>query len=410
MWEHPLGDLRGTPRGRAVRDVIRRGDQQIAEEARSIFTISRTVTERLREFSEIESTPLYHPPANAAAFYNAETAGDYLFFPSRLSAVKRQELVLRALALTQQPVRVKFAGVADSPPYGERLRKLARELSVERRVEWLGFITEEEKRDAYAHARAIIFPPVNEDYGYVTLEAMLASKAVITCQDSGGPLEFLLARQDRPRHRRGRSGSCAGHGYALAGRSPCAKTGARRPAPVRFDRAFLAEGDQEIARMKLNWFSPVPPTPSSIALDTAAILPALAQRAKVTVWVHEQEWSPELEAHAEVRRYDLEAMPWREINAADISVYHLGNHNAFHGPIWQVHRQHPGIVVLHDLNMQHFFNGLLLDTGAITRSDYLRLMTAHHGEEGRELAKAFLSGAKSVDEVAHDLLAHGCDD
>ncbi len=30
LWEHPLGDLRGTPRGRVVRDVIRRGDQQIA--------------------------------------------------------------------------------------------------------------------------------------------------------------------------------------------------------------------------------------------------------------------------------------------------------------------------------------------------------------------------------------------
>jgi glycosyltransferase involved in cell wall biosynthesis len=32
---------------------------------------------------------------------------------------------------------------------------------------------------------------VDEDYGYVTLEAMLASKPVITCTDSGGPLEFV---------------------------------------------------------------------------------------------------------------------------------------------------------------------------------------------------------------------------
>jgi glycosyltransferase involved in cell wall biosynthesis len=36
-----------------------------------------------------------------------------------------------------------------------------------------------------------VFPPVDEDYGYVTLEAMLASKPVITCSDSGGPLEFV---------------------------------------------------------------------------------------------------------------------------------------------------------------------------------------------------------------------------
>ncbi len=191
MWEHPLGDLRSAPRGRAVRDIIRQGDQRIGEEARAIFTISRTVSERLRRYSEIESTPLYHPPPLAESFYTAETTGDYFFFPSRLSAAKRQELVLRALALTRAPVRVKFSGNADSPPYGKRLREQARALGVEQRVEWLGFISEEQKREAYAHARAVIFPPLDEDYGYISLEAMLAEKAVITCADSGGTLEFV---------------------------------------------------------------------------------------------------------------------------------------------------------------------------------------------------------------------------
>ena len=32
---------------------------------------------------------------------------------------------------------------------------------------------------------------MDEDYGYITLEAMLAQKPVITCTDSGGPLEFV---------------------------------------------------------------------------------------------------------------------------------------------------------------------------------------------------------------------------
>ena len=68
---------------------------------------------------------------------------------------------------------------------------LALKLDVEHRVEWLGHVTEEEKRRCYAHARGVIFPPLDEDYGYVTLEAMLASKPVITCDDAGGPLEFV---------------------------------------------------------------------------------------------------------------------------------------------------------------------------------------------------------------------------
>jgi glycosyltransferase involved in cell wall biosynthesis len=37
----------------------------------------------------------------------------------------------------------------------------------------------------------VAYPPYDEDFGYVTLEAFLAAKPVITCTDSGGPLEFV---------------------------------------------------------------------------------------------------------------------------------------------------------------------------------------------------------------------------
>ena len=43
----------------------------------------------------------------------------------------------------------------------------------------------------YAGALAVVFPPFDEDYGYVTLEAFLARKPVITTTDAGGPLEFV---------------------------------------------------------------------------------------------------------------------------------------------------------------------------------------------------------------------------
>jgi glycosyltransferase involved in cell wall biosynthesis len=95
------------------------------------------------------------------------------------------------MAHTRQPIRLRFAGTADAPLYADELKSLALKLNVDHRVEWLGQVTEEEKRRYYAHARGIIFPPLDEDYGYVTLEAMLASKPVITCEDSGGPLEFI---------------------------------------------------------------------------------------------------------------------------------------------------------------------------------------------------------------------------
>ena len=40
-------------------------------------------------------------------------------------------------------------------------------------------------------ALAVVFPPFDEDYGYVTLEGFLARKPVVTTTDAGGPLEFV---------------------------------------------------------------------------------------------------------------------------------------------------------------------------------------------------------------------------
>jgi glycosyltransferase involved in cell wall biosynthesis len=191
LWGHPLGDLIRFPNGPQIRDAIREADRRLLPQARRIFTISRNVSNRLKTFCRIDSTPLYHPPQNAERFYSQE-AESYFFFPSRFQPLKRQAVVLEALALTGQPVVVRFAGVADAPPYREELQDLARKLKVDRRVEWLGHVSEEEKRTLYARALGVIFPPLDEDYGYVTLEAMLAAKPVITCTDSGGPLEFVL--------------------------------------------------------------------------------------------------------------------------------------------------------------------------------------------------------------------------
>ncbi len=190
LWDHKLGDLIYKPNGAEVRDAIRQADRQIIPQARRVFANSANVAARLKCFSEIDAEPLYHPPPGAQEFYSGN-AENYFFFPSRLCLPKRQSLVLEALSHTKQPVRVRFAGIADQPLYQSELRNLARRLKVQDRVEWLGQVTEEEKRELYSRALAVVYPPLNEDYGYVTLEAMLSAKPVITCADSGGPLEFV---------------------------------------------------------------------------------------------------------------------------------------------------------------------------------------------------------------------------
>jgi glycosyltransferase involved in cell wall biosynthesis len=59
-------------------------------------------------------------------------------------------------------------------------------------VRFVGAVSRAEMIALYARCAAVFFGPLDEDYGYVTLEAMLSGKPVITCTDSGGPLEFVL--------------------------------------------------------------------------------------------------------------------------------------------------------------------------------------------------------------------------
>ena len=192
LWDHPeYGDLINFPDGKAVRDAIRYADEKFLPEARAIYANSKNVAERMRRFNDVSATPLYHPPADAELFYTAE-AQDYFYFPSRITRLKRQDLVIAAIARCRQPVRVVFSGMAESDAFMAELLDLIRRHDLQQRVEWRGFIPDEEKRRLYAECLAVVYPPVDEDYGYITLEAMLAGKAVVTTRDSGGPTEFVV--------------------------------------------------------------------------------------------------------------------------------------------------------------------------------------------------------------------------
>ena len=149
--------------------------------------------------------------------------------------------------------------------------------------------------------------------------------------------------------------------------------------------------------MTINWFSPVPPARSAIADLTAAVLPAMSRRAKVVVWSSEPAWDRPLEAHAIFKHYTPERPPWSEINSADMTVYQIGNQPIFHGPIWQISRRHPGIVMLHELKLQHFFTQLV-QTERMSRLTYLGFLERHHPGLGPLLADSFRNGQTTLDD------------
>lgn len=191
LWDDPEhGDLINLPQGQAVRAAVHHADRRFISEATTVYANSRNVADRLQRYNGISAKPLYHPPAGADRFRSLD-ARDYFFFPSRITPLKRQRLVIEALALCKQPVRVVFAGAGEVPSYMAELQKRAHDFNLGERVVFKGFTSDAEKLELYAECLGVIYPPVDEDYGYVTLEAMLSRKPVITTLDSGGPLEFV---------------------------------------------------------------------------------------------------------------------------------------------------------------------------------------------------------------------------
>jgi glycosyltransferase involved in cell wall biosynthesis len=171
-----------------LRDTLIRLDTEMLGECRAVYTNARNTAERLSKFNGLTATPLYHPPRLASRLRSGPF-GDYILSVGRIESVKRVDLIVRAMAKIDTPIRLMVAGDGTQRLNVERA---AEQLGVADRVEFLGGVEDDDLIRLYAGALAVIYPPYDEDFGYVTLEAFLARKPVVTCTDSGGPNEFVV--------------------------------------------------------------------------------------------------------------------------------------------------------------------------------------------------------------------------
>jgi len=188
-------ELAGTPYSdfvHAEEDVALRADLVALDtamlgECLRRFANSANTARRVARYNGLEVGALYHPPRLAGALTSGP-AGSYLLSVGRLETVKRVDLAIRGLACAPPGLSLRIAGTGTQRP---ALERLAAEAGVADRVHFLGDVSDDELVSLYAGALGVIFPPYDEDYGYVTIEAFLARKPVVTAADSGGPLEFV---------------------------------------------------------------------------------------------------------------------------------------------------------------------------------------------------------------------------
>ena len=165
-----------------MRQVMRRmarWDAATADRVDRFVANSRHVAGRISRYYNRQATVVY-PPVDTDFFHPDGTApGDYFLVVSALVPYKRIDLAIEAAA--RAGVRLKIAGVGTERSWLERLAGPS--------VEFVGRASNEDVRDLYRGAQAVLMPG-EEDFGIVPIEAQACGRPAIALA-AGGALETI---------------------------------------------------------------------------------------------------------------------------------------------------------------------------------------------------------------------------
>ncbi len=172
--------------GSFIRQVVHFLDNKTMQNVKSFSAISQTVVSRKEYFpNNVKVSKIYHP-SNLTNFENRSY--QYFFTASRLDEAKRIHMIIDAYMKSNTQIPLKIAGAG---PLSDELRELT---SGDSRIDLLGFVSDAELMEYYSDAYAVLFVPYDEDYGLITIEAMMCEKPVLTFSDTGGVMEFVENR------------------------------------------------------------------------------------------------------------------------------------------------------------------------------------------------------------------------
>ena len=158
---------------------LRIWDRLAADRVDRFVAISRAVQARIEKIYRRPSEIIY-PPVHVPEVKSSLDAGDYFLSLGRLVPYKRVDLAIQAFNHLGLPLHI----VGEGRDY-ERLKNMAKP-----NISFLGRLSDEEARGAYARCRAFLFPG-EEDFGITPLEAQAAGRPVIAFA-SGGALDTVV--------------------------------------------------------------------------------------------------------------------------------------------------------------------------------------------------------------------------
>ncbi len=173
--------------------VVRRIDQSAVKRISSIVVNSANVGARVQKYYGRNDAKVISPGIDYRKYSNK---GDekFFFYPSRFSPNKRQDLAINAFrefsSHTEGYALVLAGPVSKDKFYSDYYKTVEALANSVGNVKILHNIGDRELIDLYSRCTAVLYPPINEDFGIVPLEAMASSKPVVAIDD-GGPRETV---------------------------------------------------------------------------------------------------------------------------------------------------------------------------------------------------------------------------
>lgn len=155
--------------------------------------------------------------------------------------------------------------------------------------------------------------------------------------------------------------------------------------------------------MKIAWFSPRVPEHSEIAKNTERLEGELTRRFDARFFTERRDGFYE-PAKDKLHPAALGQIPSElliALNEIDVPIYNLGNHPDYFAKTWFLSQCKPGIVILHDLKLHHFFEGIFREK-LYDQPQYLAFMEEYYSSPGVEAGKLYWRQEISIDFMAEN--------